>query len=84
MLASYGRSVLGAALTAVTVISSSDNLSPVDFGLEQWTQVANALWAALVPVLLRYANKKDAAFGVVAESVTKEVSKKLASKTKRK
>ena len=76
-LASYGRSVLSAALAAIAVITASTNLSPIDFGLTEWAQVTNALWAGIVPVLIRYANKKDPAFGLVAESVTSSVTKKL-------
>lgn len=77
VIASYGRSVLSAALAAISVITASTNLSPIDFGASEWAQVANALWAGLVPVLLRYANKKDPAFGLVAESATTSVTKKL-------
>ena len=81
ILASYGRSVLSAALAAISIIATTKNISPIDFGGAEWTQVANALWAGVVPVLLRYANKKDAAFGLIAESVTKEVTKKLKAKS---
>ncbi len=77
ILASYGRSVLSAVLAAITIIASTKNISPIDFRGEEWAQVANGLWAGLVPVLLRYANKKDAAFGLVAEVVTKQVTTKL-------
>lgn len=84
ILASYGRSVLGAALTAIAILSSQSGVSPIDFGLAEWGQVANALWAALVPVLLRWANKKDPAFGLVAEQVTAGVTKKIEAKTKKK
>jgi hypothetical protein len=84
MIASYGRSVLSAALAAISIIATQKNISPIDFSLTEWAQVANALWAGVVPVLLRYANKKDAAFGLIAESVTKEVTKKLNSKSTKK
>ena len=84
IIASYGRSVLSAALAAVSIIAAQKNISPINFGSGEWLQVANALWAGVAPVLLRYANKKDAAFGLIAESVTKEVTKKLASKTTKK
>jgi threonine/homoserine efflux transporter RhtA len=77
ILASYGRSVLSATLTAIAIITASKNISPIDFTGAEWAQVANALWAGLVPVLMRYANKKDPAFGLVAESVTAGVTKKL-------
>lgn len=52
VVASYARSVLGAAVA--TYAATSD-----------WKAALNALWAALVPVALRYFNKNDAAFGKV-------------------
>jgi hypothetical protein len=50
MLASYGRSVLGAG---VAVYVSTGDIK----------MAANALWAAALPVILRYVNPKDLAFG---------------------
>lgn len=50
MLASYGRSVLGAA---VAVYVSTGDVK----------MAANALWAATLPVILRYLNSNDPAFG---------------------
>lgn len=48
--ASYARSVLG-AVVAVYVSTGDVKMA------------ANALWAATLPVILRYVNPKDAAFG---------------------
>lgn len=50
MLASYARSVLGAGVA--TYVATSDI-----------KLTANALWAAALPVVLRYLNPKDGAFG---------------------
>lgn len=50
LLASYGRSVLGAALALYLAGSPLED-------------IAYSLLAALVPVALRYLNPKDAAFG---------------------
>ncbi len=50
ILASYGRSVLGAA---VAVYVSTGDIK----------MAANALWAATLPVIMRYLNPKDSAFG---------------------
>jgi hypothetical protein len=50
MAASYARSVLGAAVATYAATS--------DIKL-----AANALWAAALPVVLRYLNPKDTAFG---------------------
>jgi len=51
MLASYARSVVA----AVIAVYSTGNTDPADLG--------KAALAALVPVLLRYVNPKDLAFG---------------------
>lgn len=50
MLASYGRSVLGAALATYTATND-------------WKMALNALWAALVPVAMRFLNPADTSFG---------------------
>jgi hypothetical protein len=50
MLASYARSVLGAGVA--TYVATSDI-----------KLTANALWAAALPVVLRYLNPNDKAFG---------------------
>lgn len=50
LIASYGRSVLGAG---VAVYVSTGDIK----------MAANALWAAALPVILRYLNPKDVAFG---------------------
>lgn len=50
LLASYARSVLGAG---VAVYASTGDIK----------MAANALWAAALPVILRYLNPKDSAFG---------------------
>jgi hypothetical protein len=50
LLASYGRSVLGAGIS--TYVATQDlKLS------------LNALWAAALPVVMRYLNPNDTAFG---------------------
>lgn len=63
MLASYGRSVLGAA-SALYLAGVTD---PAD--------LAYSLLAALIPVALRALNPNDAAFGIMpsAEAVDKAV-----------
>lgn len=50
MLASYARSVLGAG---VAVYASTGDIK----------MAANALWAAALPVIMRYLNSNDKAFG---------------------
>jgi type IV secretory pathway TrbD component len=56
--------------------------SPLDFGVGEWLTVANGLWAAAVPTLLRWVNAKDPAFGRIAEVAAAEVSKKIATAVK--
>lgn len=50
IVASYARSVLGAA---VAVYASTGDIK----------MAANALWAAALPVIMRYLNPNDKAFG---------------------
>jgi type IV secretory pathway TrbD component len=84
MLDSYLRNLLGVVLALVTTTMASAGLSsPLDFGTSEWLTVANGLWAAAVPTLLRYINKKDPAFGLVADVAAKEVSKKLSEAAKK-
>jgi hypothetical protein len=84
MLESYLRSLLGQVFAAVAVVMGAEGLaSPLEFGAGEWILVANALWASLLPVALRYFNSKDPAFGRVAESVGTEVGKKLEAEGKK-
>jgi hypothetical protein len=55
ILASYGRSILGAGLA--TYVATNSLVASL-----------NALWAAAIPVLLRYLNPSDPAFGRKADS----------------
>jgi len=84
MLDSYLRNLLGVALALVsTTMVSAGVSSPLDFGPSEWLTVANGLWAAAVPTLIRYVNKKDPSFGIIAEVAAKEVSKKLTAAAKK-
>ena len=51
MLASYARSVIA----AVAAVASTGNTDPQD--------LAKAVVAALIPVIMRWANPKDSAYG---------------------
>jgi hypothetical protein len=79
-LESYGRSLLGAVITAIAIVGNGK--SPVSFTLDQWLEVANAIWAATIPVAIRWFNKKDPAFGKIAESVAKDAKVKLEAKVR--
>jgi type IV secretory pathway TrbD component len=81
-LDSYLRNLLGVGLALVTTTMASAGVSsPLDFGVAEWLAVANGLWAAAVPTLIRWANKKDPAFGLVAQVVASSVSKKISEET---
>lgn len=78
MIESYLRNLLGSLLGAITIVMGSTGIaSPLEFGTAEWLLVANALWASAVPTLLRWVNKKDPAFGVVAAAAASTVTKKL-------
>ena len=83
-LESYLRNLLGVVLALVTTTMASAGVaSPLDFGLGEWLTVANGLWAAAGPTLIRYVNKKDPAFGLVAETLAKGVTTKLEAAAKK-
>lgn len=83
MIDSYVRNLLGVVLALVTTTMANAGVaSPLDFGLGEWLTVANGVWAAAVPTLIRWLNSKDPAFGRIAEGVALEVSKKLAAEAK--
>jgi hypothetical protein len=80
MIESYLRNLAGQVIGAVMIVSQTSGISsPLDFTGAEWLLVANALWASLVPVALRYINKSDPAFGRVAEVAAAEVTKKLST-----
>lgn len=75
---SYVRNLAGQVIGAVMIVMQTENVAtPLEFGSGEWLLVANALWASLIPVALRWANKKDPAFGKVAEGAAAEVFNKL-------
>lgn len=85
MIESYVRNFAGQVMGAVMIVMQTSGISsPLNFGQGEWLLVANALWASLIPVVLRFVNKKDAAFGRIAEVVAKEAGKKLAAETVKK
>jgi hypothetical protein len=73
MLDSYLRNLAGQLIGAIVIVGNG--ASPTTFTGSQWADVANVLWASLIPVVVRYVNKKDPAFGLVAESILKEGQK---------
>jgi hypothetical protein len=84
MIESYLRNLAGQVVGAITIVSQTSGItSPANFGSSEWLLVANAMWASLVPVALRFVNKKDPAFGRVAEVVLAEATKKVNTVTKK-
>jgi hypothetical protein len=83
-LESYVRNLLGQVIAAVMVVMQAKGLAtPLDFGSGEWLLVANALWGSLIPVALRWVNKKDPAFGRIATLVAAEATKKLDTAAKK-
>lgn len=83
MIESYLRNLFGVVLAlVVTAMTNAGVASPLELSTNDWLTVANGLWAAAVPTLIRWANKKDPAFGRVAQVVAKEVTKKIDAATK--
>jgi hypothetical protein len=58
------------------------NTNPIEFSAGDWITVLNSLWVAVVPVLIRYFDKKDPAYGKVMEAIAEEITKKLTVKKK--
>jgi hypothetical protein len=77
MLNSYARNLAGQLIAAIVLVGQG--VSPLSFTASQWADVSNILWTTLIPVLLRYINKKDLAFGLIAEPLL-EVAKKETAK----
>lgn len=82
---SYIRNLAGQVIGAVMIVSQTSGIaSPLEFGSSEWLLVANALWASAIPTALRWLNKKDPAFGRVAEGAAAEVAKKLQAEADKK
>lgn len=75
-LASYGRSFLAAMVTAF--MATGGDLFALDADTAKGILAAGI--ASILPVALRYANKKDPAFGRVAEIAATEGMKRLTKK----
>ena len=72
MLASWARSFIAAVLALYTA------------GQTDPAVLLNAGIAAVVPVIIRYFNKKDPAFGLIAKKVLETASSEVAKKTTKK
>ena len=84
LMESFLRHVLGAGLASLTaVMGTAGVLSPLELGGGEWLVVVGAMWAALVPPVIRYLNTKDPAFGRIGEAVAQEVTNKLVAEAKK-
>lgn len=72
MLASWARSFVAAALALYTAGETDPSV------------LLNAGIAAVVPVIVRYFNKKDPAFGLVAKKVLETAQAEVVKKTVKK
>ena len=72
MLASWARSFVA----AVVALYSAGQTDPA--------MLLNAGIAAVVPVIIRFLNKKDPAFGLIAKKVLDAAHAEVAKKTKKK
>lgn len=72
MLASWGRSFIAATIALYTAGETDPSV------------LLNAGIAAVVPVMVRYFNKKDAGFGLVAKKVLETAQAEVAKKTTKK
>jgi hypothetical protein len=63
LLASYGRHLAGAILAGIVTVSSSTGKVPTAWTADEWMVLLNTLWVAAVPVIGRWINPKDPAFG---------------------
>ena len=84
MIKSYVESLAMAIFGAMVIVSQSSGQDmPFGFGQSEWLLVANALWLSLIPVVRRYLDKMDPAFGLIAEKAAAEVSKKIVATAKK-
>ena len=51
----WAKWLVGNTVTAIVVL----NKSPLDFSNADWKAVANVVWLAAIPVLIKWANPKD-------------------------
>jgi len=58
-LISYARALLATVLTAIFTVGKL----PTDFSSQDWYGVANAVWIAVIPVVIRALDPNDLAFG---------------------
>jgi hypothetical protein len=70
LFASYGRTLLATVVTAIFAVSQASGKLPFEFSAQDWYGIANAVWVAVIPVIIRYLNPNDVAFGVTKSDTT--------------
>ena len=63
-LGTYGRALLACVVTAIVAVGGTTPLYA--FTKAEWLQVANSVWVAAFPVLIRALNPNDTTYGVGA------------------
>lgn len=81
MLESYARNLAGQIAAAIVLVGQG--ASPTTFTASQWADVSNVLWTTLIPVALRYINKKDPSFGLIAKPLLEGAKKETAKAIKK-
>jgi len=81
MLDSYARNLAGQIAAAIVLVGQG--ASPASFTASQWADVSNVLWTTLIPVALRYINKKDSSFGLIAKPLLEGAKKETAKAIKK-
>jgi hypothetical protein len=81
MLDSYARNLVGQVAAAIVLVGQG--ASPASFTASQWADVSNVLWTTLIPVALRYINKKDPAFGLIAKPLLEGAKNETAKAIKK-
>ena len=55
VLEMWAKWFISNAVTAIVIIGKS----PIDFSVSDWKHAANAIWLAVVPVIVAWANPKN-------------------------
>ena len=81
MIDSYARNLSGQVVAAIILVGQG--ASPASFTASQWADVSNVLWTTLIPVALRYINKKDPSFGLIAKPLLEGAKNETAKAIKK-
>jgi hypothetical protein len=63
---SYAKHLGYIAFASIVAVGSASGHTPFQFSGNDWASVLNALWIALVPVVLTWLNPNNTSYGVNA------------------